>query len=101
MFDLMGLKAWMIDRGISQTALAERLHCSRCTVNRILAGKRKPSKMLAERISALMDEDENIIRAVIPNEMESLLRQWAEEAHMSIQQLLDDLLSKLPKSGGC
>jgi hypothetical protein len=32
--------------------------------------------------------------------MESLLRQWAEEAHMSIQQLLDDLLSKLPKSGG-
>ena len=100
MFDLMGLKAWMIDRGISQTALAERLHCSRCTVNRILAGKRNPSKMLAERIAALMGEEETVIKAVIPNEMERLLRQWAEDAHMSIQQLLDDMLSKLPKNGG-
>jgi transcriptional regulator with XRE-family HTH domain len=45
---------WMKERGISQTALAEMLHCSRGTVNRILQGKRKPSQMVVRRMAKLM-----------------------------------------------
>ena len=87
----------MRQHGISQTMLAKRLQCTRSTINRILNGKSKPSPMLKSRIKELMAEQEATITAVVPDEMEAILRQWANEAHMSIQQLLDDLLSKLPK----
>ena len=83
-------------RGISQTALAEMLHCSRGTVNRILLGKRQPSPMVARRMSELMSGSENLITAVVPDEMETLLREWAAEAHESIEQLLNRLLAELP-----
>ena len=44
----------------------------------------------------LMAEREKRITAVVPDEMETLLREWAEEAHESIEQLLDRLLAELP-----
>ena len=91
---------WMRERGISQTALAEMLHCSRGTVNRILTRARKPSRMLVRRMEELMSGDENRISAVVPDEMEAQLREWAAEAHESIEQLLDRLLANLPKSRG-
>ena len=47
---------WMKARGISQTALAEMLHCSRGTVNRILSRARKPSPLVARRMEELMEE---------------------------------------------
>ncbi|MBQ8480335.1 MAG: helix-turn-helix transcriptional regulator [Akkermansia sp.] len=87
---------WMKERGISQTALAELLHCSRGTVNRIMQGKRKPSPMVARRMEELMSGTENLITAVVPDDMEQLLRDWAAEAHESIEQLLDRLLAELP-----
>ena len=99
MCDSQELQAWMQQHGISQTMLAKRLQCTRSTINRILNGKSKPSPMLKARIKELMAEQEATITAVVPDEMEAMLRQWANEAHMSIQQLLDDLLSKLPKPG--
>lgn len=55
--------------------------------------------MLKARIRELMEEGEGTITAVVPDEMEAMLRQWAEEAQLSIQQLLDDLLARLPKAG--
>lgn len=91
---------WMRERGISQTALAEMLHCSRGTVNRILTRARKPSRLLVRRMEELMSGDENRISAVVPDEMEAQLREWAAEAHESIEQLLDRLLANLPKSRG-
>ena len=91
---------WMKERGISQTALAEMLHCSRGTVNRILSRARKPSPLVARRMEELMEESERSITAVVPDEMETLLRDWAAEAHESIEQLLDRLLAELPKSRG-
>ena len=91
---------WMLERGISQTALAEMLHCSRGTVNRIMLGKRKPSQMVVRRMEELMAGDENRISAAVPDEMEAQLREWAAEAHESIEQLLDRLLANLPKSRG-
>lgn len=91
---------WMKERGISQTALAEMLHCSRGTVNRILSRARKPSPLVARRMEELMEESERSITAVVPDEMETLLREWAAEAHESIEQLLDRLLAELPKRGG-
>lgn len=91
---------WMKERGISQTALAEMLHCSRGTVNRILSRARKPSPLVARRMEELMAESERSITAVVPDEMETLLREWAAEAHESIEQLLDRLLAELPKSSG-
>lgn len=91
---------WMKERGISQTALAEMLHCSRGTVNRILSRARKPSPLVARRMEELMEESERSITAVVPDEMEQLLREWAAEAHESIEQLLDRLISNLPKSRG-
>lgn len=99
MCDSQELQEWMQQHGISQTMLAKRLQCTRSTINRILNGKSKPSPMLKARIKELMAEQEATITAVVPDEMEAMLRQWANEAHMSIQQLLDDLLSKLPKPG--
>ena len=99
MCDSQELQAWMQQHGISQTMLAKRLQCTRSTINRILNGKSKASPMLKARIKELMAEQEATITAVVPDEMESMLRQWANDAHMSIQQLLDDLLSKLPKPG--
>ena len=90
----------MKERGISQTALAEMLHCSRGTVNRILSRARKPSPLVARRMEELMAESERSITAVVPDEMEQLLREWAAEAHESIEQLLDRLLAELPKSSG-
>ena len=99
MCDSQGLQEWMQQHGISQTMLAKRLQCTRSTINRILNGKSKPSPMLKARIKELMAEQEATITAVVPDEMEAMLRQWANDAHMSIQQLLDDLLSKLPKPG--
>lgn len=99
MCDSQELQAWMQQHGISQTMLAKRLQCTRSTINRILNGKSKPSPMLKARIKELMAEQKTTITAVVPDEMEAMLRQWANEAHMSIQQLLDDLLSKLPKPG--
>ena len=90
----------MKERGISQTALAEMLHCSRGTVNRILSRARKPSPLVARRMEELMAESERSITAVVPDEMETLLREWAAEAHESIEQLLDRLLAELPKSSG-
>ena len=99
MCDSQELQAWMQQHGISQTMLAKRLQCTRSTINRILNGKSKPSPMLKARIKELMAEQEATITAVVPDEMEAMLRQWANEAHMSIQQLLDDLLSKLPQPG--
>ena len=99
MCDSQELQAWMQQHGISQTMLAKPLQCTRSTINRILNGKSKPSPMLKARIKELMAEQEATITAVVPDEMEAMLRQWANEAHMSIQQLLDDLLSKLPKPG--
>ena len=90
----------MKERGISQTALAEMLHCSRGTVNRILSRARKPSPLVARRMEELMEESERNITAVVPDEMEALLREWAAEAHESIEQLLDRLLAELPKSRG-
>ncbi len=91
---------WMKERGISQTALAEMLHCSRGTVNRILTRARKPSPLVARRMEELMAEREKRITAVVPDEMETLLREWAAEAHERIEQLLDRLLAELPKSRG-
>lgn len=99
MCDSQELQEWMQQHGISQTMLAKRLQCTRSTINRILNGKSKASPMLKARIKELMAEQETTITAVVPDEMEAMLRQWANEAHMSIQQLLDDLLSKLPKPG--
>ena len=99
MCDSQELQEWMQQHGISHTMLAKRLQCTRSTINRILNGKSKPSPMLKARIKELMAEQEATITAVVPDEMEAMLRQWANEAHMSIQQLLDDLLSKLPKPG--
>ena len=99
MCDSQELQEWMQQHGISQTMLAKRLQCTRSTINRILNGKSKASPMLKARIKELMAEQEATITAVVPDEMEAMLRQWANEAHMSIQQLLDDLLSKLPKPG--
>ena len=90
----------MKERGISQTALAEMLHCSRGTVNRILSRARKPSPLVARRMEELMEESERSITAVVPDEMETLLREWAAEAHESIEQLLERLLAELPKSRG-
>ena len=87
---------WMKERGISQTALAEMLHCSRGTVNRILTRARKPSPLVARRMEELMEMGERRIAAVVPDEMETLLREWAAEAHESIGQLLDRLLAELP-----
>lgn len=89
---------WMKERGISQTALAGMLHCSRGTVNRILKGQRKPSQLVARRMEELMEMGEKRITAVVPDEMETLLREWAAEAHESIEQLLDRLLAELPRS---
>lgn len=91
---------WMKERGISQTALAEMLHCSRGTVNRILTRARKPSPLVARRMEELMAESEKSITAVVPDEMETQLREWAAEAHESIEQLLDRLIANLPKRGG-
>ena len=91
---------WMKERGISQTALAEMLHCSRGTVNRILTRARKPSPLVARRMEELMEESERSITAVVPDEMETQLREWAAEAHESIEQLLDRLIANLPKRGG-
>ncbi|MBR5886791.1 MAG: helix-turn-helix transcriptional regulator [Akkermansia sp.] len=88
---------WMKERGISQTALAEMLHCSRGTVNRILTRARKPSPLVARRMEELMEESEKSITAVVPDEMETQLREWAAEAHESIEQLLDRLIANLPK----
>lgn len=99
MCDSQELQEWMRERGISQTVLAKRLQCTRSTINRILNGKSKPSPMLKARIRELMEEGKGTITAVVPDEMEAMLRQWAEEAHLSIQQLLDDLLARLPKAG--
>ena len=90
----------MKERGISQTALAEMLHCSRGTVNRILTRARKPSPLVARRMEELMAEREKRITAVVPDEMETQLREWAAEAHESIEQLLDRLIANLPKRGG-
>ena len=87
----------MKERGISQTALAEMLHCSRGTVNRILTRARKPSPLVARRMEELMEESEKSITAVVPDEMETQLREWAAEAHESIEQLLDRLIANLPK----
>ncbi len=87
----------MKERGISQTALAEMLHCSRGTVNRILTRARKPSPLVARRMEELMEESERSITAVVPDEMETQLREWAAEAHESIEQLLDRLIANLPK----
>lgn len=98
MCDSQELQAWMKQHGISQTMLAKRLQCTRSTINRILNGKSKASPMLKARIKELMTEQEATITAVVPDEMD-ILHRWANEAHMSIQQLLDDLLSKLPKPG--
>ena len=91
---------WMKERGISQTALAEMLHCSRGTVNRILTRARKPSPLVARRMEELMAESERSITAVVPDEMETQLREWAAEAHESIEQLLDRLIAHLPKRRG-
>ncbi len=91
---------WMKERGISQTALAEMLHCSRGTVNRILTRARKPSPLVARRMEELMEEGEKSITAVVPDEMETQLREWAAEAHESIEQLLDRLIAHLPKRRG-
>lgn len=99
MCDSQELQEWMRERGISQTVLAKRLQCTRSTINRILNGKSKPSPMLKARIRELMEEGEGTITAVVPDEMEAMLRQWAEDAQLSIQQLLDDLLARLPKAG--
>lgn len=90
----------MKERGISQTALAEMLHCSRGTVNRILTRARKPSPLVARRMEELMAESEKSITAVVPDEMETQLREWAAEAHESIEQLLDRLIANLPKRRG-
>ena len=90
----------MKERGISQTALAEMLHCSRGTVNRILTRARKPSPLVARRMEELMEESEKSITAVVPDEMETQLREWAAEAHESIEQLLGRLIANLPKRRG-
>ena len=68
--------------------------------DRILSRARKPSPLVARRMEELMEESERSITAVVPDEMETLLREWAAEAHESIEQLLDRLLAELPKGSG-
>ena len=55
------LKSLRIERGISQTGLAERVFVTRSTINRWENGTRLPDNMMIVRLSEALDVDINIL----------------------------------------
>ena len=82
---------------MTQAELAEKLHCGRSTLNRILSGKRALSASLAARMKELMDSQDELITAAVPDDVAKQLRAWADDAHSTIEQILQRLLDELPK----
>ena len=83
--------------GISQTELASRLHCGKSTLNRALSGKRRISPSLAARIQEFMDEQDDHITVEPPDDIMKQLRAWADEAHATIDQVVEQLIRDLPR----
>ena len=55
------LKSLRIERGISQTELAERMFVTRSTINRWEKGSRLPDNMMIVKLSEALDVDINIL----------------------------------------
>ena len=97
MCDIERIKTWMEEQNVTQAELAEKLHCGRSTLNRILSGKRALSASLAARMKELMDSQDELITAAVPDDVAKQLRAWADDAHSTIEQVLQRLLDELPK----
>ena len=97
MFDVEHIKRYAKERGITQAELAERLHCGRSTLTRVLCGKRALSPSLAARMKELIAAEEDYITAAVPDDVAKQLQEWAEAAHSTIDEVVRRLLAELPK----
>jgi transcriptional regulator with XRE-family HTH domain len=97
MCDVEHIKQWMAERGVSQADLAARLHCGRSTLNRVLSGKRPLSTQMAARLKELMQADEAMITAEVPEDVAEQLMAWAEAAKSTIDEVVRKLLADLPR----
>ena len=97
MFDVEQVKEYMRRHGMTQAELAKRLHCGRSTLVRVLSGQREVSPSLAARMQELMDEQREYITAEVPDDVAAQLQAWAEAAHSTIDEVVKQLLARLPK----
>lgn len=97
MCDIEHIKMRMKQLGLSQAELAARLHCGQSTLNRALTGKRRISPSLAARIKEFMAEQDDYITVKPPDDVMKQLRAWADRAHATIEQLVEQLIKELPR----
>lgn len=85
------IKAWLKENKISRETLGKEVGVSKKTVNNWLSDNRPiPSKKLAI-IERLINGEEEI-QFELPENFEAILRQKAEEAHKSIEDLVNEIL---------
>jgi plasmid maintenance system antidote protein VapI len=97
MFDVEQIKEFMRRHELTQAELANKLHCGRSTLVRVLNGQREVSASLAARMQELMDEQRDYIAAEVPEDVAEQLQAWAEEAHSTIDAIVQKLLATLPR----
>lgn len=90
------IKEWLKSIGKDRDWLAEQCFVKRSAVNSWLSTDRgiPPAKLAL--IKNLMD-DEEVVDIELPEEFEKLLRKKAEEAHKSIEDLVNEILEKTVK----
>ena len=97
MFDVEQIKEFMRRHELTQAELAKKLHCGRSTLVRVLSGQREVSPSLAARMQELINEQRDYITAEVPEDVAAQLQAWAEEAHSTIDAVVQQLLASLPK----
>ena len=84
---------WQKAQGISRRSLADKLHVNYKALCPVLAGTKPLSPQLAARIGDLMERNHGGLTVTLPNEFTPLLTAWAATAHISIDELVAQLLA--------
>lgn len=90
---LEGIIEWQKTHGISRRELADRLHVNYKALCPVLAGTKPLSPQLAARIGELMERHNGGLTVTLPDELSPLLTTWAATAHISIDELVAQLLA--------
>lgn len=84
---------WQKAQGISRRAPADKLHVNYKALCPVLAGTKPLSPQLSARIGELMKQHHGGLTVTLPDEFAPLLTTWAATAHISIDELVAQLLA--------
>lgn len=100
MVTIEDIEKWMKRAGLKRKEAAKRLGVSYTHFIAVLSGARPLTAKLAAAVVAQCDAPESGLIVRVPDEMEPLLKLWAETAGKTVEQLVHDLLAeslRIPK----